>query len=521
MVFRKPYAFLIKNFKKIHLLLLILCGFVYYKIFVLKDFIKEFLLYGTYNKNLEGISTKIGFPVYFSIAMIIIITIAMIILLVYKKKPWKIYLVILFDYILMIYGLISVTSFFNAFTVVDTTTGILLPRDIVNIASIIQYPVILIIIMRITGLDLKKFKFNTDEEFLELSSQDREEFEVNIDIDKTSFKRLFNRLKRNINYVYQEHRFIINIILVVLVISLIGYNYYFFGVKHKKYKQGESYKIGIYEIKVNDVYITNKDAIGNVLEKDTKFVIVKVNMKNLSDSKVNPNFERFHLMNKNINRINTIYYDDSFNDIGKGISKDNNLAAGESKDFLLIYKVPSKLSNKKFVLYYQEYNGTNKTYPRKIKLSYNDLSKITSSKKYSIGEEIEFKPLNGKADEIIIEEAEFTQNTSYSKYLCTNGASCGIRSVNIAAKKGEKILKISFASSDYEGKEFIDFTSRYGIIKYVDNENKEHSVEVKDSVNTDYEGKEIYMSVPDETATAKEVYIDYKIRDKEYIVRIK
>ena len=521
MVFRKPYAFLIKNFKKIHLLLLILCGFVYYKIFVLKDFIKEFISFGTYNKNLEGISTKIGFPVYFSIALIIIITISIITLLIYKKKPWKIYLIILFDYILMIYGLIAVINFFNAFTILETTTGILLPRDIVNIASLIQYPVILIIIMRITGLDLKKFKFNTDEEFLELSSQDREEFEVNIDIDKNSFKRLFNRLKRNINYVYQEHKFIINIILVILVISLIGYNYYFFGVKHKKYKQGQTYQIGKYEIKIKDVYITDKDATGNVLEKDNKFVIVKVNMKNLSESKVNPNFERFHLMNKNVNRINTIYYDDSFNDIGKGISKDNYLPAGKSKDFLLIYKVPSKLNNKKFVLYYQEYNGTNKTYPRKIKLSYNDISKITSTQKYGFGEEIKFKPLNGKSDEIIFETAEFTQNVSYSKYLCLNGGNCGIHSVNIAAKAGEKILKITFASSDYEGKEFIDFTSRYGIIKYVDNENKEHSIEVKSSVDTDYEGKEIYISVPDEAVTAKEIYIDYKIREKEYIVKIK
>jgi hypothetical protein len=244
-------------------------------------------------------------------------------------------------------------------------------------------------------------------------------------------------------------------------------------------------------------------------------------MKNLSESKVNPNFERFHLMNKNVNRINTIYYDDSFNDIGKGISEDNNLAAGKSKDFLLIYKVPNKLNNKKFVLYYQEYNGTNKTYPRKIKLSYNDISKITSTQKYGIGEEFKFKPLNGKSDEIIFETAEFTQNVSYSKYLCLNGGNCGIHSVNIAAKAGEKILKITFASSDYEGKEFIDFTSRYGIIKYVDNENKEHSIEVKSSVDTDYEGKEIYISVPDEVVTAKEIYIDYKIREKEYIVKIK
>ena len=44
---------------------------------------------------------------------------------------------------------------------------------------------------------------------------------------------------------------------------------------------------------------------------------------------------------------------------------------------------------------------------------------------------------------------------------------------------------------------------------------------VKNSIDTEYEGKEIYLSVPEEVATAKEVYIDYKIRNKEYIVKVK
>ena len=65
MVFRKPYAFLIKNFKKIHLLLLLLWVYIYYKMYILKGFVSEFITFGTYNKNLEGISTKITIPFYF------------------------------------------------------------------------------------------------------------------------------------------------------------------------------------------------------------------------------------------------------------------------------------------------------------------------------------------------------------------------------------------------------------------------------------------------------------------------
>lgn len=521
MVFRKPYAFLIKNFKKIHILLLALCGYVYYKLFVLLRFIKEFIVYGTYNKNLEGISTKIGSPVYLSIVLIILITIAIMVLLIYKKKPWKLYLVILVNYIVMIYGLILVTNFFNSFSVTDTTTGVLLPRDIVNITSILQYPTILIILMRIIGLDIKKFKFNTDEEFIELNSKDREEFEVNIEIDKDSFKRTYKKLIRNIGYVYQEHKYIINTIIIILVIALIGYSYYYFGIKHKKYKQGELYSVGIYDIKVEDTFITDKDATGEVLEKDNKFVIVRVYMKNKSDQKVDPNFKRFHLMNRSINKTSTLYYDDVFDDMGRGISKDNTLNSNEEKEFMLVYKVPKDLKNKNFVMYYQEYNGQNKTYVRKIKLKIKDVSRIETTEKYNLEENINFKLLNDKEEQIALEEASFENTITYNRYICESTYDCHIKEINLPARKGERILKIVFNSSEYEGKEFVDFTSQYGIIKYVDNDSKEHSIEVKNSIDTEYEGKEIYLSVPEEVATAKEVYIDYKIRNKEYIVKVK
>lgn len=46
--------------------------------------------------------------------------------------------------------------------------------------------------------------------------------------------------------------------------------------------------------------------MGNLIEKNNKFVIIDVTMKNNSREKIEPNFSRFHLMNKNINRVNTI-----------------------------------------------------------------------------------------------------------------------------------------------------------------------------------------------------------------------
>ena len=84
MVFRKPYAFLIKNFKKIHIVMLIMSIYVYLRLTSIISFMDDFITFGTYNKALEPFFGKTGFLFYLSLLGILIISILMIILL--KKK---------------------------------------------------------------------------------------------------------------------------------------------------------------------------------------------------------------------------------------------------------------------------------------------------------------------------------------------------------------------------------------------------------------------------------------------------
>lgn len=520
MVFRKPYAFLIKNFKKIHILLVILWGYIFYKIFALKDFIKEFITYGTYNRNIEGISTKIGILLYVSLVLFIVISIIMLLLLKHKKKPWKLYLILILEYAVIFYNCVAISSFFNSYTVTDTVSNVYMYRDMLNITSWIQYIVLIILIMRITGLDLKKFEFNNDEEFLQLSSKDREEFEVSFEIDKHSFKRKYNQLKRNIGYFYKEHKKIVNVVFVCIIGVFIFNTYKFFMVTHKSYSQGDTYYFWYYGITVNDVYVTDKNAFGKVVEKGNKFVVVNVTIENNSDSTQEADLSRFHLMNGSINRVNTSYYEDDFKDLGTGTSKSTKLAAHSKKDFMLIYKVPEELKNKRFVLYYQEYNGYNNTYLRKIKLKVKDISKVKETKNYNYGDLIEFDLLNGNTTSVAFEGYNFSDQSSYTKYSC-NGTRCDLKSNTINSKKGRKILKMTFASSDYEGQEFVDFTVRYGIINYVDSNGENKTSTIENMVTGNYEGKEIFLSVSNNVPSAKEIYLVYILREKKYIIKIK
>lgn len=67
--------------------------------------------------------------------------------------------------------------------------------------------------------------------------------------------------------------------------------------------------------------------------------------------------------------------------------------------------------------------------------------------------------------------------------------------------------------------EFIDFSSKYGRIKYVDNNGKVGYSKMIDLIDTDYEGKEIFLKVSNDLLNANKIDLEYILRNKEYIVK--
>ena len=197
MILRKPYALLIQYFQKIHLVLILLCAYIFYKLTFLTTFVSDFVKTESYNSYYEPISSYINVFLIISVIIVIITTITLIILLRYKKKPWKVYLFPLLEYTLILGLLIYITSYFNKFTELSSIPAIMAARDLLNIASIFQYAIFVIFGIRFLGIDLKKFGFTNDEEYLDIKEEDREEFEVNIEFDKDKIKRTYKKFIRN------------------------------------------------------------------------------------------------------------------------------------------------------------------------------------------------------------------------------------------------------------------------------------------------------------------------------------
>ena len=104
MILKKPYAFLIKNFRKIHILLTILTGFIIFETHQLVVFFRDYIANNysvTVTDNL--VSTTISPWLYISIIVTILILVAVYILLKTKKKPTKMYFFTILYYIILLY----------------------------------------------------------------------------------------------------------------------------------------------------------------------------------------------------------------------------------------------------------------------------------------------------------------------------------------------------------------------------------------------------------------------------------
>lgn len=517
MILRKPYAFLIKNFKKIHIFMLFLCAYIFYKNSQVRSFVSEFLNLGSYDRFSEPIGKYISIFLILALLIVIVLSTALTVLLKRKNKPWKLYLIPVIEYSFMLVVFLIARGFFNSYDG-GSTTGIRAIGDLLLISSLVQYPVFIILLIRIFGIDLNNFNFQLDKEYLELNSEDREEFEININVDKHSFIRGYKRLFRNIGYIYQEHKFLFRTVITLVTIILVGYSYYNIFVLHRSYRQGDNVNSNGYTIRINNSYYTDKDYRGKVISKKSNFVILNLDIKN-NYVKREVDLTKFHIINGINNYGYTVRtYETDFDDLGKTYST-KELKYGESINMILIFKVDKKLPSNRFVLYYQEYIK-GKPYLRKIKLNIEDLSKIKFNKNIKIGKTTYLEEGNKKKD-LNIEKVKFVNSISYSYEDCDEESDCSYSTRDVNAVSNEKIMQIEFLSESFEGKDLIDFSVKYGKIIYIDNKGKSRSLKVKDVVNRKYMGQYIYVRVPKEVENSKSVKLVYTVRNKRYTFRIK
>ena len=518
MVLRKPYAFIIKNFKKIHILLLVLSIYIFFTNSQIMSFVNEFIATNTYNPLIESIRNYISPLNYLVLLVVIGISAILIYVLHYKKKPWKAYLLPFLSYI-FIYGVVmSTAGYFNKYGDDSTIVTIRALSQLLQLGSLLQYAIFVLLFIRITGVDLKKFDFVHDEEYLEIKEEDREEFEINVEFDKESVVRFLKKQVRQAKYLYHEHPIIFNTIFAGVFLILMGYGYYYFGILHKTYQEREKFSALSYDIVIEKSYFTDKNYSGDIINSKKDYVAVIVRVKNNGLQRA-LNISRFHLLNRNHMYSSTNDQNPSFKDLGS-IYPTRELKAGEEVKFYLVFEVDKNLSNNNFALYYQDIRNNEALLTRKIKLKPVDLHKTETVTTKKINEPMTLSGIGISKSKIDLTEANILDEASYSIYACTFVNNCSMVHQTVQ-NPGGKILALSFDAADFDDQDFVDFSMTYGKIIYKDNKEKTYTMNLVNAVSKDYEGTKLYLKVPNEISEATSLQFIYRIRNREYVYQIK
>lgn len=351
MILRRPYGFLIKHFRLLHLILFFMFAYITSRANNILNFFKDYI---STNSNMEVISENyLNISIFIFMFLIIIFLVGIYYLMRYKKKPRVLYIVgiiiVVISSILFIYlhGNIKTLE-----TSVMSAREIRLLRDISRINFWILFVMCIPILVRGLGFDIKKFNFTSDLKELNLTSEDSEEVEVNVDISGNAIQRLGNKTKRELKYYYLENKFIINIILGIIfaVLFIIISNRL---ISNRVLSEGNVLSTSYFNMKVEDSYISEKK---RNISDEYNYLILKVAIKG-KVNKYSLNLDHFVLYGKNNEYIPSLKYYNYFSDLGNGYIKDSYLNTDGYKDYIIIYNIKDEDKDSKLIL---KYLGNNK-----------------------------------------------------------------------------------------------------------------------------------------------------------------
>lgn len=526
MILRKPYAFFIKHFKLIHFLITLCIAYVALKLTGILSFFSEYL-----QSTATIIDTDVAKQLYPAMLYIVLFVALITIVLVgmvmrFKKKPIVFYLVntihIIYTIVVLIYSHQIVRKLELGLVEVRTLK---LVQDLLIISFILVSLGIVLMSLRSLGFDIKKFEFGKDID-LQIDEQDREEFELDVNIDTASFKRKWKRNIRNFKYVYRENKNMILLTTLVIIGMICGYTYWHFSIYNKMNKQGTVLRTADFMFGVASSYATKIDYKGSVIN-DNSFVIVKIKVKNVSNKNAKLETGRIGLTIDKMTYYPTTDYQTKFVDLGLVYVADE-ISADKFQTYLLVYEVPTSMLKKKQK--YLKYSDSASSQV-KIKLEIEDIDEQIKTIALEKNKKIVFDNQFLKGSNLLITNSEFNDVFKVNYRFCLTNNDCKVSyeyvRPGLNTNYDKTILKIDGA---YEFNTKLDIINanrlgqilaNYGTITYsLNGLPKVYSLtEVKPTKAT--ADTTAYLEVPKEIEQATNIDLILHIRNYKYVYSIK
>ncbi len=533
MILKKPYAFLIKHFRLIHVILTGLAAYAIYKTTPIVTFFRSYVAngYSTAISN-DIISSFIPGILLGLLVVLIFLNIVILWLFIYKNKKSVFYLFYTLYYIVLL-----VVLFFTRGILTGLEQTPLAPdiarvyQDIAVIVYIPQLIYIVVCVVRALGFNIKQFNFSKDIQDLDITSEDNAEVELTFGLEGYKTKRGLRRFWREFVYYVKENTLMV-ILSLVVGIGVVIYLVFASSENYTDYyNTGDIFSFNNLQLSIDDVIVTNLDAGGSTLPKNKYYLLVKATAMN--NSIKNEEFE--------YNNIRLYYSDTEYKEVVLNVSKyfvdygqsiDNRLVLAQTKKtFVLPFEVDANiLQNDLQIKMYTGITSKNNLYYATVgivKLNPILINSITQMGTIRMNSTLNFSSTNLLNTTYTVNSYEVTDSYVYSYNYCYSKNNCRdykdivsrtSTSETILVLKGDLKLdsNAAFSQSKNATLKFMDY---FGKIEYYINGIK-YTASITNVTPQKFTGGFI-LKTNANIATAEKVNLLITIRNKQYAIVLK
>ncbi len=539
MILKKPYAFIIKHFRAIHMVMLLPMFFLITQTKRIVNFFYSYVGSGysfQFNDVLSNLAGNyINLFMYAAIIIILVVYVTLSLFLQEKEKPTKYYNLTIVYYVIM-FVLLSVG--FKIFQMVEndtlSSTMARIIRDLTFVVHYSQYIVLIYTLVRGSGFDIKKFDFKTDLLGLEITSEDSEEIELLTGTDPYKVKRTVRRFLRELKYYYYENKFIFTIVIVIAV-GILGTIMFLNREAYQKvYKEKENFAFGYVNVKIKDSFISNLSHNGNVINSGKTYVILELEIHNRYNEDKVFNYDNFRLLLSHKRLVSpNIVAANNFIDYGNPYSG-SAIKSNTSNTYILVYEIDEKDIAKKYkISAFSSYDakvGGVGAINKEVKIAPSRVPTSVNKNSVSMGSTFNFSRTNLKNTNVTISDYQLTNRFEYSYVYCPNNGYC-VDSKNAASLSPNEIGMKKFLVIDYKlnldpGAKYMAYTKDYKSffqdfmkIEYKIN-SKTYNAKVN-IMNPTYYSDKLILKVPSNISMASSIEAVIAVRNISYSVKLK
>lgn len=529
MVLKKPYAFLIKHFKLIHLLLCIPLIYLIIRTGAITSFFSSYVS-SNYYTNLTNVSgTYINYFMYFASLLVVLLVLAIYFLMRQKKKNTKFYMFLIIYYIVlfilmsMCHGILSAVE---AEEVEAQTVRVY--RDLSYIVYIPQFFFLATTLIRGIGFNLKKFNFEEDVKELEITDIDSEEFELTFGKEVYKYKRTARRFIREFKYYVLENKFTFTILSVVIVAIIGTLLYLNFGVYHKTYSQTQRMTHNNLYVSVVDSVLTNMDLGGNIIDEGKYYMAVALKINNNNKNPVTLDYENFKLEVANRYIDATLDRATYFADMGLPYARNTLINPKEENVYVLTYEIDESLLDYQISLKILEslnYEvGSVTSIYKTVNLKYEKIFENKVDKTLELKKILELSNTRLGMVQVQIQEYLIQNSYEYNYKNCMLNNCQNLKNKIVANQNKTLLILNRFFQMDTYTNYYIarkgesSFVKDFLKIRYTIND-KRKTISLKDS--TPKELQDIWVfEVPNEVEHATSLELVVNLRGSLYIIQI-